>query len=1379
MSADDQKLEALLDELERIQAAGETLPSIAALAARHGLEEEAVQNVLAGLDAVGDLAADPEPVGPAPSIGDDYELGEELGRGGMGVVYRARQRSLDRDVAVKVLRPGQLVFGEALERFDRETRALAKLRHPNIAAIHEVGRAEGELYFTMDLIEGGTLADLIKAQRRPLPFAFAVELVRKVAGAIGFVHRHGLVHRDLKPANVLLDEDQEPFVVDFGLAVDMAGGHTLTATGRLLGTPAYMAPEQARGERAQVTERTDIYALGVMLYELVCGEAPFQGKGLVDTIHAVVHDEPRAPRRVRKDVPPALENVILKAMAKDPAARYGTAEALAEDLRRFASGEPIAAAPPAFGAGLKRALTRHRGAILGILVGAAAAAFPLVFQERGGLRTDAAERLATVRELQLAGTTEIANRMATAAREDLLHRGSWTEEEEALVFEGLLAELSAMDALTPTGGPPRKRVEQMLDWLDRFEEAGGEPLRRELLLEGMRERRWAVPAPRDRERRLEKLLDLVPDSASSVQILQNDGGSRRRLDGLFGPWWDRSDHPLLGLLEHLEGELEGGYTVRGREIEAVARLRIAAVERMESLPGTPRADELALVDPATLMGIQPGRLSDRSLERIESLLLGDNKDAAFAAYDTLTELIELPSLAVRVVEVLGPKSSRVVDAFLPNKERLRALLSLARRGPDLSLEERRRAEAKWLAETVLSFEDDQGGMKVSDVTNWFLLRTGKKAPFMRAEFLEWWEHAKSESALESLSQRLGISPETKIEDAVEQMNSARFSKYAWEYRWFHEWLSLRLDGLGERGPWWPWMHYGTPGTKNMGRTAARVWQSRASGEQAEVAVFLAAIRWIGGNGPAEIVWQERQDPGARGRSADVHLFDLPGRRVEWTEPSWNLTRIGGRVEMERQRKRGGGRSYLPEAATHVVLRHSLQAASAPSGPAVVVDAGLGWFGESGAMRPLNRVHWGRAPTIEAGGVRVVNEIFNRDLGGSGLRVSVLALAFPKGGAAPPTTVKEWTLRLLDSIERAVDESDETLTQVGEKDIEGAARLVYGLRDDAEVVAAARRVVSAVIRSLDRPANTRLVGGAQYVAGNSDPLQAALSMQAIVGDGLGGPIADRLRRWSARMAELLPLAERLVLLDDQAVNSVASASIESGFRDQTLDELRAIDATGRLGPMRKQQLWHADREGSRAAARPWFAAATALMLLLTSLGAGGKRGVLVGAAVWAAGAALLYLLIDDLALNGLVLVPVIGFVLVAAAARGGLRPWHVLPVVVAIGTNWVSNGSIDRAAMDAATMFLAVTACLLHVWRARRGEGRGESVPGATSALLLGIALLVPGSISLATAVAGQVWVVDTLGWLSVGLIWGGIYGTLANLANDVAKGPRTLRWSRG
>jgi hypothetical protein len=288
-------------------------------------------------------AARPEVRRERPRSFGDYEILGELGRGGMGVVYQARQRTLDRLVALKVLLAGAHAGPDELDRFRSEAAALARLRHPNIVQIHEVGEHEGRPYFCLEYVEGGSLAE--KLGSTPLPARAAAELVRTLAGAVHAAHQRGVVHRDLKPANVLLTAAGVPKVSDFGLAkcLDGQGGHT--RTGIALGTPSYMAPEQTTGQTRHQGPATDVYALGAILYELLTGRPPFRAPTSLDTLAQVQTAEPVPPSRLQPGVARHLEAVCLTCLRKDPARRYPSAEALAEDLGRWMRGEPVRARP--------------------------------------------------------------------------------------------------------------------------------------------------------------------------------------------------------------------------------------------------------------------------------------------------------------------------------------------------------------------------------------------------------------------------------------------------------------------------------------------------------------------------------------------------------------------------------------------------------------------------------------------------------------------------------------------------------------------------------------------------------------------------------------------------------------------------------------------------------------------------------------------------------------------------------------------------------------------------------------------------------------------------------------------------------------------------
>src|SRR5947199_2302796 len=263
----------------------------------------------------------------------DYELLEEIGRGGQGVVFRARQKSLNRTVALKVISLGQWASKAHLKRFRLEAEAAAHLEHPGIVPIHEVGERDGSCYFSMKFIEGGQLDEF--ARREPMPIRRAVELMAKVARTVHYAHDHGILHRDIKPGNILLDAKGEPHLTDFGLARLVETESTVTRTLEVLGTPSYMAPEQAVGNNAAVSSATDIYGLGAVLYQLLTGHPPFAGDTTYETVRMVLETQPRQPRLCNPKVDRDLETICLKCLEKEPATRYASAEALAEDVERF------------------------------------------------------------------------------------------------------------------------------------------------------------------------------------------------------------------------------------------------------------------------------------------------------------------------------------------------------------------------------------------------------------------------------------------------------------------------------------------------------------------------------------------------------------------------------------------------------------------------------------------------------------------------------------------------------------------------------------------------------------------------------------------------------------------------------------------------------------------------------------------------------------------------------------------------------------------------------------------------------------------------------------------------------------------------------------
>ncbi len=351
----DERLAELLVQITEQRQLGEP-PDIQALIEEHpdlGPELHQLANIAllaedfanASIEKTPQLslaAARAWPVGTLPRQFATYELREEIGRGGMGVVYKAWDERLRRNVALKMILRREHASDEDLERFRVEAQAAAGLSHPNIVRVYDVGEHEGQAYFSMQYVEGVTLADLVN--KAPIASKRAAKYMIDIALAVHHAHEQGLLHRDLKPSNVLIGTDNSPLVTDFGLAKRVEGGASLTNTGNIVGTPSYMSPEQTSdSSQVRITAASDVYSLGAILYEMLTGRPPFQGANVLDVLLQVQSEEPIRPRLLNSKLDPDLELICLKCLEKRPEHRYKSAEELAADLQRYRQSEPVMA----------------------------------------------------------------------------------------------------------------------------------------------------------------------------------------------------------------------------------------------------------------------------------------------------------------------------------------------------------------------------------------------------------------------------------------------------------------------------------------------------------------------------------------------------------------------------------------------------------------------------------------------------------------------------------------------------------------------------------------------------------------------------------------------------------------------------------------------------------------------------------------------------------------------------------------------------------------------------------------------------------------------------------------------------------------------------
>ncbi len=394
-----------------------------------------------------------------------YRLEERIGQGGMGAVYRAVDTELHRTVAVKVLLGADDTGDERVRRFQREAETAGKLRHPHIVTIFEVGCEAGHHYFAMEYVEGASLSQLLYDKQ--LRLDDAVDIFLQVVEAIDYAHRHQVIHRDLKPQNIMVDRERRAYVTDFGLAKELTARTRLTQTGKLMGTPMYMAPEQANAEAGKIDALTDVYALGAVLYEILTGRPPFDGASPAEIVYAVLFKDPAPPTSLNRRVPVDLETICLKALEKERERRYAGAGELAADLKRFREGEAIRAKPASRLSRVLRRVRRHRGATLGVAAAFAVAAIAVGWAGVHSIRSAERERRVAEQEERTRRDREAmdARRKAQESAAALLVQA---EREEG---EGALALLDRAVALDPDSVAVRLRRAKRFAKLDRDAEA--------------------------------------------------------------------------------------------------------------------------------------------------------------------------------------------------------------------------------------------------------------------------------------------------------------------------------------------------------------------------------------------------------------------------------------------------------------------------------------------------------------------------------------------------------------------------------------------------------------------------------------------------------------------------------------------------------------------------------------------------------------------------------------------------------------------------------------------------------------------------------------------------------------------------------------------
>lgn len=473
-----------LDTAERVERmAG---PAAGSLEAR-GQQETVVLSLLAPEEpsvTPGSLSGDLSVPDAGTTFGD-YQLLEEIARGGMGVVFKARQISLGRTVAVKMILTGRLATKDDVLRFRQEAEAAANLSHENIVDIYEVGDVEGQHYFSMEYVPGSDLGRLVRDH--PLPAEQAATYVRDVAAAIQFAHDQGILHRDLKPSNVLIDAAGRPQITDFGLAKRVRSDPGLTDTGQIVGTPSYMPPEQAWPGQGEIGPASDVYSLGAILYEVLTGRPPFRAATVMDTLVQVLDTEPASPRLLNNKVPRDLETICLKCLAKDPQKRYPAARDLQEELDRFLTGQPIKARPINAATRLVRWSKRNP-----VAAGLLASSLLLLFVV-GGLAFSAArtlgEQLQVTMRRSLAYSAEHVSHTVSQRLGEMAARVEANARQPALVEGVRNADTAALARVMSSGnGYPDEGMSTETTWIAL--DAAGKGLMRSPLPDGFVGAEW-------------------------------------------------------------------------------------------------------------------------------------------------------------------------------------------------------------------------------------------------------------------------------------------------------------------------------------------------------------------------------------------------------------------------------------------------------------------------------------------------------------------------------------------------------------------------------------------------------------------------------------------------------------------------------------------------------------------------------------------------------------------------------------------------------------------------------------------------------------------------------------------------------------------------